>query len=449
MSLDILTRQFLSCKGKGKVSFNDGVDRKVDFSINLTHNGRIQGSLEFPSDDPILISYQLQTKKFNFTGVDDDYKKTILAEDCMLVSYEGRTCRFSTHRIKWDPCEIRRTTTKELSIRFSLVNVYETLGVYVQTNLGVIKIHQYESYKEMEKLMRNYNIPLITSVASLYIKDTKNKKIEDILKEAIETIRDFLKVTSLAQTCWHDWTLLEVYEQIEATEQGKVVYREMRSPKLKPPHYRQLTMPVHSCEFINAAWKGYSHELDKFGFDYALEWYIESNSVQLDVIRFVLASTCLELLISKFYNLKLYQNTMQDEQVRLLYSSIRKHLSKYLRENKIENDTISQICNLITIKKAGYVDKTRQLLEYWGISVDDIETKIEEIVKIRDSIIHRGMYFHDENISEAMKVIKASEDLFHILSRLFLAMLKYNDQYYYPPNNRWIKFSDVCSKIAS
>jgi hypothetical protein len=352
MSLDILTRQFLSFTGKGKVSFNDGVDRDVDFSINLTHNGRIQGNLEFSSVDLVIMSYQLQAKKFSFTGVDDDNKKTILAEDCMLTSYEGRNCRFSTHRINWDPYEIRRTTQKELSIRFSLVNVYETLRVHVQTRLGAIKLHQYENYKELEKLMRNYKIPLITSVASLYIKDTNNKKIEDILKEAIETIRDFLKVTSLAQTCWHDWTLLEVYEQIEDTDQGRIVYREMRSPKLKPPHYRQLTMPVHSCEFINAAWKGYTHELDRFGFDYALEWYIESNSVQLDVIRFVLASTCLELLISKFYNLKLYQKTMEDEQVRLLYSSIRKHLSKYLREKKIENDIISQICNLITIKKA-------------------------------------------------------------------------------------------------
>jgi hypothetical protein len=238
-----------------------------------------------------------------------------------------------------------------------------------------------------------------------------------------------------------------VYEQIRDTDQGRVVYRELRSPKLKPPHYRQLTNPAHSCNFINAAWKGYSHEIDKFGFDYALEWYIESNSVQLDVIRFVLATTCLELMISKFYNLKLYHKTMEDEQAHLLYKSIRKHVSKYLREKTIENDIISQICNLIT-KKPSYVDKTKQLLEYWGISIADIGTKLEEIVKIRDSIIHRGMYFHDENLNEAMKVIKASEDLFHILTRLFLAMLKYNDQYYYPPNGKWIKFSDVCSKIT-
>jgi hypothetical protein len=332
VSLDILTRQFLSFKGKGKVSFNDDVERDADFSINLTHNGRIQGNLEFSSDDPLLLSYSLQSKKFSFTGIDDDNKKTILAEDCMLTSYEGRSCRFSTHRINWDPNVIRRTTKKELSLQFSLVNVYETFQVHVQTKLGTIDLKQYKSHLELEKLMSNYKIPLITSVAELYIKDTNNKKIEDILKEAIEIIRDFLKVTSLAQTCWHDWTLLQVYEQIGDKDQGRVVYREIRSPKLKPPHYRQLTNPAHSYDFINAAWKGYSHENDKFGFDYALEWYIESNSVQLDVIRFVLATTCLELMISKFYNLKLYHKTMEDEQVHLLYSSIRKHVNKYLRE---------------------------------------------------------------------------------------------------------------------
>jgi hypothetical protein len=117
VSLDILTRQFLSFSGKGKVSFNDGVERDVDFSINLTHNGRIQGNLEFTSVDLMLISYQLQAKKFSIIGVDNDNKKTILAEDCVLTSYEGKNCRFSTHRINWDPNEIRRTTKKDLIVQ--------------------------------------------------------------------------------------------------------------------------------------------------------------------------------------------------------------------------------------------------------------------------------------------------------------------------------------------
>jgi hypothetical protein len=300
----------------------------------------------------------------------------------------------------------------------------------------------------MEQLMSNYRVPLTTSVLSLHIDTNGSKTIGDISNEAVKLMEDFLKITSLSQTTWHDWTVLDIYEQIDCTAKGSLIYRKLQSPKLNPPHYRQLTNPAHSSHFIRDAWKGYSHDNDKYGFDLALEWYIESNSAGLDVTKFVNATTCLELLISKFNSLNLVRISSGEIKTKLLYNSIRKNISKFLRSKAIGNDAISQIYQLIVKKQRTYVKNAKTLLDYWGISISDIKTSLEEIVMIRNAIIHSGLYFHDEDIEKAKKVLEAYEDLFQILTRIFLAMLKYNGDYYDPPRNRWIKFSEVCGKIG-
>ena len=133
----------------------------------------------------------------------------------------------------------------------------------------------------------------------------------------------------------------------------------------------------------------------------------------------------------------------QNQTKQKLYTSVRNNIRKFLKGKNIDNDTISQVCGLIVTRKS-YEEKALELLDYWGISISDIGTTLKEIVNIRDFIIHRGLYFHDKNVNRAMKVIEASEDLFQILTRIFLAMLRYNGDYYYPRESKWIKFKDVC-----
>ena len=63
-----------------------------------------------------------------------------------------------------------------------------------------------------------------------------------------------------------------------------------------------LTNVAHSSFFIKSAWKGYSDEIDeKYGFNLALEWYLDSWASSILESKFMCASTCFELLMDKFH----------------------------------------------------------------------------------------------------------------------------------------------------
>lgn len=450
MSLDIIAKPFLVTKGKGFVNFHDGFKKAVNFSINLLHNGKVRGELDFSTIHMELIGYILENKQFSFAGIDSD-GNTISSKNCILSSIDGKDCNFYPFEVHFNHRVLKREPSQKLYFQFSLLNVYAPLSVRVKTDYGDMYLQQYQNYADIDRLMTEYKIPLITSLLTLPIQADGNKPIKEILAKVTGIVEAFIKVTSLSQTCWHDWAILEIFEITDKNEK-KFLYRQSRRPKLKPPYLLQLTDRTYAQTFIESAWKGYSKDNIKYGFDYALEWFIEANSVETDVVRFILATTCLELLISKFKNLRLgksKKDSSTDEKERQkLFRSVRKNIRTYLTQKHIPRDTISQICKLVATEKGSFEEKAFELLGYWGISIQDIQTSLKEIIDIRDKIVHRGLYFHDISPEKSFKVIEATNDLFHILVRIFLAMLSYDKQYYYSIENKWINFQDVCSKVG-
>jgi hypothetical protein len=265
--------------------------------------------------------------------------------------------------------------------------------------------------------MRFYGIPLITSIGSIIIKHV-TKTSEQILNEIKLVVLDLLKITSLSQTVWHEYVSLMVYEKINENKKAKCIFIKYKSPKGKSPLEYQLTNPAHSFTFISNAWKGYSDQLETYGFNLALEWYIESNASNLDVIKFINATTCLELLISKFSELKLVKCNENEKVMKDIYKKIKKQTKKFLSDYNLEYDFITSILQKMVNRKT-YRENIYSLLDYWGIDISDLNTTVEEIVKIRDKIIHRGLYYHNIESEERDKVLYASQDLFTILTRIF------------------------------
>jgi hypothetical protein len=117
----------------------------------------------------------------------------------------------------------------------------------------------------------------------------------------------------------------------------------MITPKAKVPALRQLTNDSYSSNFINSAWKGYSKEVDdKYGFSFALEWYIESNLVDAIEFKVLNASTCLELLMDKFTS----QTKSEGIVDKKIFRQFRKSLKSYIHACKqyiIIERTINQI----------------------------------------------------------------------------------------------------------
>jgi hypothetical protein len=185
---------------------------------------------------------------------------------------------FSVFEVTLYPNDMKKRNLKKSKIVFELLNLYKTHFIKpISSSIGDIYISHYKDYKEIEQIMRLYRIPLMTSRASIII-NPSNKLLEQILNELKSVILDLLKITSLSQTVWHEYISIMIFEQIDESNKGKCIFTNYKSPKGKIPTVYQLTNTAHSYTFITNAWKGYSNQLEQYGFDLALEWYIESNT---------------------------------------------------------------------------------------------------------------------------------------------------------------------------
>ena len=214
---------------------------------------------------------------------------------------------------------------------------------------------------------------------------------------------------------------------------------------------------LYSNEFVQASFKGYSKELDeKYGFNAALEWYLDSNADAAIETNFLDASTCLELLIDNLLSEEKMDLILTDEDFKLFYKEICKSADSILRNLDKDDKTIDAIkSSLKQAQRTSFVNKIRLLINYWGIRIEDTKIRVQDIRDVRNEITHTGR-FQINNDADIKNLIRVNNGLQTLLTRIFLAMLKYDRSYldYGVQHNsngessEWINFKEVCSKIG-
>ena len=163
--------------------------------------------------------------------------------------------------------------------------------------------------------------------------------------------------------------------------------------------------------------KNYSKEVDnKYGFELALKWYLESNSLRPVIMNFINATTSFERLMNKFHQLVKTEPTFCDKStLDELDNALKKCASSFLESNGITSEEIKQkvYCKISDLKNPSYSDKAKKLLEYWGIDYSDIDPPLDKIGKVRNPITHVGEYIQTES-GEELKVLMAWRSLFTI-----------------------------------
>ena len=101
------------------------------------------------------------------------------------------------------------------------------------------------------------------------------------------------------------------------------------------------------------------------------------------------------------------------------------------------------------MQRRSFIDKLDMLLKFWGISYSDTGVTLEEIKDMRNKITHQGKYVEKPTFETVEYSSKLYNGLFNILTRIFLAMLKYDADYFDHPSGRQIRFRDVCKAATS
>lgn len=447
--------------GNGTITFDNEHNLDARLSIKLLVNGKIVGNIEFPYH-PRIFEFAKRLVKFSLRGTERNNGYQINAESCRFGSISdnilsGRskglfTSQYVSIQI---PDWTTRNLREEVLINFGIINVHKIPTTCVESKIGILSLKNYTDIEERQTYMKTFKSPLITSSVLIVAKPEVGQTLDDLVINAKEVVEDFLKITSFSQGVWHDWAFLSVQTNDRSPN---VIYQKLRSPVLKPPSFKLLMPPPYSSEFVRTCFRGYSRELDEeYGFNAALEWYLERDADAAIDTKFLHSTTCLELLMDKLLSEKRLDIILSDEDFNSFYESICKSSASILREMGKDNKTIESVKNSLKgTQKLSFVNKIRLLINYWGITIGDTRIKVSDIREVRNKITHNGRYKVNSD-SDIENFIHVSNGLQTLLTRVFLAMLRY-DKFYqdygvqYNSNgesNEWINFKEVCKKLGN
>lgn len=166
---------------------------------------------------------------------------------------------------------------------------------------------------------------------------------------------------------------------------------------------------------------------------FAIEWFAMESSY--NEIRLMNAMTALENLVASNLgdNDKFIRPKKEFEKTRkTLRAVIRQCIEKWLTDDINEANTIVVELNekLADLNRRSIRQKLSILVEHWSVPLDGIgEDKIEEAIKARNLIVHRGHYYDDGNERSTDELWEHSIIVREIVVRFLLTAIGYRGDY--------------------
>ena len=215
-------------------------------------------------------------------------------------------------------------------------------------------------------------------------------------KKIFEVVNKILELASFALITQIRWSYYSVFLNEFSASQFIYCESATRLPSTPNPHY---VIEEHRLEeFLNKSYNNYTERLNtKYNFSLALKWYLDSNSLRLDVMKFVSASTSLESILDSFSKDKESDTFLPNERFRILRKKIEPVIINEI-ENQMESEDAKLMLNKVSdIDRRSYKKKIEALLNSLGILDDVARGAIKEIIPIRNRIIHSGQFVDSED----------------------------------------------------
>lgn len=427
--------------------------------VKFSREADIVGDIVFKTREKVDLLERLNAGTwFRLNGKTTEESRPVICSKCYLTN------RRETFKRGWridskfralfatlDGYYDHTIPTKNLLIVYGLVNVHETMGIQLQTKIGNVSILHSPDIKKLEELMRKKNAKVITATATFDVFPNGKDSLRKILKKSSNLVKRVLMLTSLAQTTWHDYAYIRVCELVDPDKHlYREVYLKLRHPAIfgNSTASNFITSIADSDFFFHSAWQGYSEKITKrYGFKLSLQWYIQGHHSDLVESRFLQLTTAFELLMDRFHKVEGGEFILDEASFEQIKKKVKSFLTAELDRTGIARpiqDAMST--KLPELNRRTYLCKARRLLEFWGIDYSDLGLSLGRIKDVRNDITHRGI-FTPKTKAEQDLVLKAYLGMFEILTRLYLAMLRFEGRYYSVTRRSVIDFKDVCSKV--
>ena len=241
----IIFKPLQEVMGTGKIYLEDHIETDINFRLQILRNGKGIGSLFFNNPDSNI-------NEFFLTGTVCNTSDDVTVEDCRMTGFTGSEVRFSFRSMKISRRSIKSLTSRpqgKVFLEASLLNMYQTRNLTSETEIGQLSIGVYDNIDEIERIMRVYEIPLVTSFLQIDVISNDSQTLDKIMLKGETVIENFLRVTSLYQMVWQGWVTLGLYER----DTGSILFFKFSSPKLKAPNSSPLGQSRYDAnQFINS-----------------------------------------------------------------------------------------------------------------------------------------------------------------------------------------------------
>jgi hypothetical protein len=420
--------------GTGKIISDDSADLTGNFQIYQLNPGNLVGSLFFTKFDSKLNDIINFNKTFKFDGETTNGLK-ITAERCAVYTTEIRQddtlpgpiiiSRFLINVLKVYNTNTLDNLVREgvtLGFEIGILNFYSITNFMVNTEIGEIQSANRLTNDDIN-LFKNMHIPNNTSFLRLKVKSEKT--LEATKEKIFKVVDKVLELTSFALCTEIQWSYYSV--SLNEFSASQLIYYESKSrlPFTPNPHY--IIEEHRLTEFLNKSYYNYTELLNKkYNFTLALKWYLDSNALRYEVMKFISASTSLESILDSF--------STESEAVlpSAVFKKIRNKIEPIIRNeigNQIPLEDIGSMLQLIPdINRRSYRKKAVRLLESLGVLDNNTREVLKEIIKVRDRITHSGRFVDPKDRTRAAK---AHLELTSILTKVFLKILVPDDDTFY------------------
>lgn len=445
--------QELKCEGK--IVYNsDEID--AIFSVRQMPNGRLVGEIKSSSIKYEVVDKLFRSHKwFKLIGKDDS-GSTIVINYCYLTGIERSfgigaspeiSGDFNCFEVIMNSEKLEDKPKRKVVAIFSLTNVDEIFQVKVETRLGKLYLRHIKDYKKFLAAIKTFGFSRITAVANIFIeKPNIGLTFGKILSESTNVIEGFLCITRLADTCYSDWCSVGMYEKMKNSDQYELVFYKMSRPKIKRPVFRGITNPAHSSFFFESAYAGYKdreRELeDLYDFKIALEWYLEANIATVLESQYLMACTCMELLVDR-YQAKSGTEFIIDPNVfkNHLYPILKQTVRESMKKLGMTSDQRREIyMKLNGLNRRSLRAGIESLIDHLKVNYNDLFDDLGIIIRIRNELTHSGTY-HDIN-----ELSNYFNRLYVLLTRIFLSILNYKHDYFDWVKSDWVHMKDVLNE---
>ena len=432
----------------GQLGWHDN-SLNIDFDLSVAKDGSIKLTVkDIPLEKNVLWLHELYQKEkryFEFLQLkgQDAEGNYITSNSAILNSLGSKEDKQGSWICPAGTCmQFRLDSAKPLTYgkTAALLLQYRLLGLECfdrlsgNTEIGSVKVAGSTKIRKYDE---------VTGVLKINNPPEQNFDLVNWIECCDMSVRSILDILSLANGRYIAWTSRSIFHNKSWVSSLFVGPRSAGKPS--QPLFTYLNLqPV-----LNLALTNYSEELkQKTGLDVAIEWFLIKSSYA--EVQFLTAMTALEHLIyvymgredgGKIFHNKKFEKIIRPQVEAALDQSLDLLLKNEKDPSKREAypDKIKAAKNkVVEINRYTFKENLRAFLKEHKVPLDGIDQGIDQLVDVRNKIVHRGLYISiavDQSIHDHLAVLR------ELLIRIFLTLLKYSNEYQSFLNGpEWKKF---------